>query len=761
MAHPTDAFAQFAEHTNDVVVRVNGEGRIAYISWAVRNFGYEPAELVGTTGAELIHPDDAASMTANVAALLRGERDPSTRREHRFRCKTGGWVWVEGNPYLEYDADGAVTGFVNVLRDVTERRAQADLFETAFEQSAIGKVLTGLDGRLFRVNDALCRMLGYEAEQILGLTTHSLAHPDQIGLSAENTQRLLAGEIQSYEAERRFRKADGTYLWVQLTVALVRHPDGSPKHYVSEVQDLTARKAAEAAQQATEARYRLIAENMSDLIFVAGLDGRSTYVSPSVARYGISPEEIQGREARDSVHPDDWAEMAAVFRELTEGGPSRRARWRGRDHVSGGWNWFESSPTLLRDPETGEPTGFLDVVRDISHQVEQEAALAAARTEAEEAAAAKSQFLANMSHEIRTPLTAVLGFTTLLEEMPLEPAAAGYVRRIAGAGNGLLAIVNDILDFSKIEAGKFEIRPRPTDLVGACEETLQLFTGQADEKGLALSFVTEAGTPPVAMLDGDRLRQMLVNLIGNAVKFTSEGRVTLRVAPLDGERVAVEVIDTGPGLDEEAQGRLFQRFTQIDGSLTRSHGGTGLGLAISRGLAEAMGGEIGVESTLGQGATFRIVLPAPAALTVEAEDETVDVASIEGARVFVVDDNPVNRELARRILTAAGADVEEASDGEEAVAALALLPVDIVLMDLRMPGLDGRRALERLRARPGPNQYMPVLAFTADAEMEGEGELAGFDGVVRKPIQPLEMYAAIASAMRWFADEEETTHATG
>lgn len=286
-----------------------------------------------------------------------------------------------------------------------------------------------------------------------------------------------------------------------------------------------------------------------------------------------------------------------------------------------------------------------------------------------------------------------------------------------------------------------------------------LFSNQAAEKGLSLAFEARPGLPRTVMLDGDRLRQTLINLIGNAIKFTDAGRVDVTVSPEDGERVSVRVSDTGPGLDPEAQARLFQRFSQIDDSMTRRHGGTGLGLAICKGVAEAMGGTIGVESTPGEGATFHIVLPAPPA---EAPQELAgDDAplSIDGVRVFLVDDNATNRELARRILEAAGAEVQEAADGVEAVERLALLPVDVVLMDLRMPKLDGRGALAQLRATSGPNQMVPVLAFTADADLAGDGDLDGFDGLVRKPIQPLELYGAIAAATQWPLEDEDVAYA--
>ncbi|MBW8816363.1 MAG: PAS domain S-box protein [Caulobacterales bacterium] len=757
-----DALQLVAEHTNDVVVVVGLDGKTAYISPSIRQYGYEPGDIVGTDGAHLIHPDDREGFAANGAALARGELDPSVNRLHRMRRADGSWAWVEGNPRVIRDADGAPLKFVNVFRDVSHRREaedrareHAELFEAAFKYAAIGKALVSSEGAFLRVNDAFCRITGYEAPELLEMDIQTLTLPEDLVAGLAYGRRLLAGEMDSYQLDKRYIRRDGSLVWVRLNVALVRHPDGTPKHYVTQAQDLSEQRAAEAAHAKSEALYRLIAENTSDMIVISEFDGRVTYVSPSSRQLGWEPEDLMGqRDAADGIHPEDVAAVQQAFEALRKGGATSRVRWRGRAKGRPGWVWLESNPTLLRDAETGEAHAYLDVIRDVTQQVAQEEAVAQARAEAEAAAAAKAQFLANMSHEIRTPLTAVLGFTGLLRDDPtVQGPAAGYVARIAGAGNGLLAIVNDVLDFSKLEAGKFEIRPTPTRIAELCEETLQMFARQAGEKGLTLAFEAAPDLPPVAMVDGNRLRQALVNLVGNAVKFTDAGTVAMRVL-VDAEPgfVAIEVEDTGPGLDAEAQARLFQRFTQIDGSMTRRHGGTGLGLAISRGLAEAMGGAIGVTSEPGAGACFRMRVAAPPA---ELPEELVGEAfasPIEGLRVLVVEDNPANRELARRLLEAAGAEVSEACDGLDALERLALLPVDVVLMDLRMPQLDGRGALGRLRVEPGPNVDVPVLAFTADADISGEDDLAGFDGLVRKPIEPVDMLRALAAAVGYAQD---------
>jgi signal transduction histidine kinase/ActR/RegA family two-component response regulator len=376
----------------------------------------------------------------------------------------------------------------------------------------------------------------------------------------------------------------------------------------------------------------------------------------------------------------------------------------------------------------------------------------AARVEAEQAAAVKSEFLANMSHELRTPLTSVVGFTRLASEQPdLSPLSRDYIDRVSEASRALLCAVNDILDFSKLEAGQVTFRPEPVALEALTRTALDLFTPQAAAKDLVLRL--EDTTPPglLVTLDPDRLRQVLLNLVGNAVKFTAEGQVTLSAAYDEAtERLSIEVRDTGPGIPPDRVDRLFKRFSQVDGSLTRGHGGTGLGLAICKGIVEAMGGEIGAASVVGEGSRFFLSVPAPRAQTATAEVVAErEPALRSGVRVLVTDDHPANRELVRLFLAGIGAEITEAEDGEAAVEAAAEHAFDVILMDLRMPKLDGIGAVTRIRGAAGPNQTTPILAFTADAESAFDDRLQalGFDGAVAKPVEPGRLIAAILSAI--------------
>ena len=732
----------------DVIVAVGSDGVISFVSPSVRIFGYTPEDLIGQPTSALIHPEDLARTVANLAVVQQGGPTPAfADRRNRYRNAAGGWTWMEGNPSFVRDEGGAIVCMVNVLRDVSEHLDYADLFEAAFRHAAIGMAVSGLDGRIIRVNAAVCRMLGYSEADLLAQQVQTILHPSMDADAGREVARLTSGEIESCTLEQRFICADGRVLETNLTASMVRDADGAPKYFVTQVQDLTEQRAAEASQRAIQQRYQMIAEHTSDIIIVSGMDGVVQYVSNAITDIGNSSAAMVGQASLDMMHPDDVPAVIKSFGRLAQGMPAERVRWRVRDALTGDWIWLESSPSLICDPVSGAPQQFLDVVRNIDQQVAQEAALKAARVAAEAATEAKTQFLANMSHEIRTPLTAIIGFASLLRETTeLSETAATYVQRIGGAGSALLAIVNDILDHTKLEAGMIDLRLRPTDIAALAQETVDLFSAQAAAKNLSLDLRLDSALATAVLLDPDRVRQILINLVGNAVKFTAQGAVSLGVEAAAGsDTLRLTVRDTGPGLDKAQQGRLFQRFSQVDESSTRQHGGTGLGLAICRGLVEAMGGEIGVDSTPGEGSSFWFTLTAaPAQLHVEAIDPPQNGA-LEGLRILVVDDNSANRELACEVLTMLGAEVTLASDGREALTLLAVAPMDVVLIDLHLPDTDGLGVLAELRATPGPNRDIPALAFTAADS--ANHDLSAFDGVVGKPFAIATIAMAITGAL--------------
>ena len=639
-------------------------------------------------------------------------------------------------------------------RIAEEQRRQLELAE---HMSGVGHWRLQIDNGAVVWSDELFRIHGVTRETFNPALDDALAFfslEDQSRISDYIIQSITTG--QGYEFETQIRRRDGAMRDVACKAACETNDMGKVVAMVGVFQDITDRKAQERAVAASQAQYRLIADNVSDLIMQYDLRGRITYVSPSVvAVTGYSAEDLMNRPALDFVNPKDRAEVQiAVAAQFVNNGktPPRPVEYRGMRKDSREI-WLEATPAVSFDPVTGDICGVTDVIRDITARKTMERELREARAEAEAATAVKSEFLANMSHELRTPLTSIVGFTRLVEAQPeLSGVSRGFVERISYAGQALLSTVNDVLDFSKLEAGQVTIEPQAVDVAKLCRNALDLFTPQAGAKDLALTFKNTAADDLVVALDPDRTRQVLLNLLGNAVKFSARGGVTLGVAHADG-RLRIEIADTGPGLTPEQQVRLFQRFADVDGSLSRKNGGTGLGLSICKGLVEAMGGEIGVSSQRGKGSRFWFEFPAE---IVERDTGVsgdaasgASPAATSGIKLLVADDHSANRELVRLFLSGVGVEVTGVDSGVAAIETAEAWPYDAILMDLNMPGMDGPEACRAIRQSAGPNAATPILAFTASAESEVDMRALtadGFNGIVTKPVDASALIAAVARA---------------
>lgn len=580
-------------------------------------------------------------------------------------------------------------------------------------------------------------------------------HPDDRPvLEAHIAHAMATGE--GYELRLRVQRSDGALRDVAARATCEVGADGKVSAVFGVFQDITGQVKALQTAERNKARYKVLTETVSDVITRIQLDGTSRYISPRIKTLlGYEPQEMAGQTAWHFVAEPDRPAMLAAFQAIANGEEEATLKHQAV-HRDGHLIWVETRLRVVRD-SGGQPKDLVAAIRDISVQKALEDDLTEAREAAEAAASVKSEFLANMSHELRTPLTSIIGFAGLTRSQPdLPPIARDYIDRVDHASRALLCTVNDLLDFSKLEAGQVAIRTEPSDVAGLCEATLDLFAPQAGSRDIRLRLDVHPSATGHFLIDPDRVRQVLLNLVGNAVKFTSQGEISLTLEHTPGTgRLSVTVTDTGDGISEDKAQLLFRRFSQIDGSMTRHHGGTGLGLAICKGLVEAMGGEIGMTSTPGEGSRFWFSVLAPRVASTPAVTPTAsNQVSYGGIRVLVVDDHPANRELAQLFLVGVGAEITEAEDGEAACARAAEWPFDVILMDLRMPVMDGFEALRQIRSRVGPNDATPILAFTADAGPDDSERLLGlgFDGVVSKPIDASDLISAIARATDYTAD---------
>ena len=529
------------------------------------------------------------------------------------------------------------------------------------------------------------------------------------------------------------------------------------------------RSRVETALRESETRFSLLMESATDLITCLDMSLRRTYVSPaSLEVLGYEPHELLGVIPHHVTHPDDAAHLAERFRLLREGKVERDILTNRMRHKAGHYVWVEAKVSLLRDPVSSKPVAILCAVRDISARKaaadELLAAnrdlerlsrhLARARDTAERASAAKSSFLAGVSHELRTPLNGIMGYAELLQiEGGLNDSQTARVSAMRAAGQHLLSMINNVLDLSEIETGHIDMHLVSIDVGDIAGDCMDLIRPLAQRKGLTLRCEALRGDAVGMLGDPTRLRQILVNLLGNAVKFTRSGSVTLRYFQLGQDRARIEIADTGPGIATGERWRLFQEFDRI-AETARAEEGAGLGLALSHRLAVAMSGEIGHSDNPGGGSVFWLELPSSVDRSDPAPGLADDNAAappqpVQGScRILVVDDVAINRDIATAFLAAAGHETVCADGGEQAVELAAKEDFDLILMDVRMPDLDGRQATRRIRAFDSHRAQVPIIALTAQAFANEVVECreAGMNAHLAKPFSQTALLAVVARA---------------
>lgn len=569
-----------------------------------------------------------------------------------------------------------------------------------------------------------------------------------------------------YRLAASMKVATAVLSWA-CAVALIRHAPQALS--ITRLGQLNADLRTEMARRAvveeqlarSEARFRLTFEEAPVGLAHVGADGRWRRVNAALCDFlGYTPEELRARTVSDVTYPEDVVPGAEVLARLAAGDLQRASVEKRYVHRDGRPLWAEVTVNYIQDdPVDGPHT--ISVVQDLRQRKEYEEELEQAREAAEAANRARGEFLANTSHEIRTPLAAILGHTDILLRRIDDPDLRKEVRTIRRSGEHLLGVINDVLDLSRIEAGRLEVELGPCNLAVALRDVHELLSSRADAGSVDFRLVVTGPLPTNLRTDGRRIKQVLLNLVGNALKFTPEGVVELRAAhDAEAREVRLEVCDTGIGIPEDVQRAIFEPFRQGDASLTRRHGGTGLGLPISVRLAESLGGRIEVESRAGEGSLFTFVLPADqpdlelAPYVDQAPDDPLPggPADVVDGRVLVVDDRPEVRRVVQHFLEEAGAEVLVASDGVQAVEAVERAaadgaPIDLVVMDVQMPNMDGHEATRELRRR---GHTVPIVALTASAMREDELRAldAGCDAYLAKPVEVDSLVALVARLVR-------------
>jgi len=735
---------------------------------AIKRYGYTREEFLQLRITDIRPPEDIPLLEQRLAK--NGKRGQYTvLGRHRF--KDGRVVEVEVSR-AQVTWYGRCAALVVAL-DISDRRRAAESlreseerFRTAFEHAPYGMCLTSLDGRFLQVNAALSQMLGYTARELLDGAWQSLTHPADLPRSRAAAVQLMHPDTAYVEFEKRYIQKSGEPIRVALKISVVRDAQGNPLHFITHVEDIRARKAAEDVLRAREARFRALVENGLDMVFLLDRSGTVTYSGSTTRRVtGYADEEFVGRRLRHYIHSDHQANVLQMLAESLEN-PERVLGGECRClHKDGSWRWIEFTiRNLLDQPEVG---AIVVNARDIDDRKRVMAELQNAKEAAESASRAKSEFLANMSHEIRTPMNGVIGMIDLALETRLTSEQRDYLETASSSAEALLTIINDILDFSKIQAGKLALNQVEFSLGSGLHEPLKALAPRARQKGLELICEMLPGTPEKVVSDPVRLRQILFNLVGNAIKFTAKGEILVQVGlvkredglpPLE-EGTAVlrlAVRDTGIGIAKEQQQRIFEPFEQVDGSVERTYGGTGLGLAICTKLVRMMDGEIGVESEPGCGSTFhvtaRVGLP-PAATPGGAPDR------LAGSRILLIEDNSTCREVLHRLLLEWKTQVVAAAGVSEALAAIeqaraAGQSFEAVLLDVEIPPLEGVAATRWILEALDPGSAVIAMAGTAGHRPSAAGA-ENLTSQLVKPVLPSELRRALLRALSPDRGEEK------
>ena len=745
------------------------EGRIVMANRALaRMLGYENADaLLDVPFSQFYwNPEECRTVSREIQ-----QDGLIERRTLRMRKKDGTLIWTSATARAVLSKKGETSHFDGIIEDITQRylaeeEARKEHVRAQMYLDIAGVMLMALDaeGNISLINRKGLEVIGEDEDQVMGLNWFEHFLPPDVREEAKTIfAKLMGGECELFEyVERSIVRRNGEERMIAWHNTIIEDEAGRICGTFSSGEDVTDRRRAEQAVRESEAKFRTLYESTSDA-FVLLDDGvfvDCNQATLDMVRCG-NREEFCGKRPVDFSPPqqpdgtDSGEAMAQHTGEIFEKGSSR-FEWQCR-RTDG---TVFTADILLNRLEIGGRETVQAIIRDISDRIQAQEAMRVAKESAEAAARAKSEFLANMSHEIRTPMNGIIGMIGLLLDTSLTSEQQEYAEAVSKSADALLVVINDILDFSKIEAGKLDIEVIDFDLRSTIEEMNDVLAVRPQGKGLEYTCLIAPEAPSHLRGDPGRIRQVLTNLIGNAVKFTSKGEVSLTVSVEEDREDQVALLfsvrDTGIGIPQDRIDSLFEAFTQADASTTRKFGGTGLGLTICKQLVELMDGRIGVDSEEGNGATFWF------SITLEKQELSdatyahrtlAEARTLKAARILVVDDNATNRLVLNRQLESWGCRHTEVSDGKSALTCLAEGkeeddPFEVAILDMHMPGMTGEKLGTAVKADPSTRDVKLIMMTSVGKRGDAKRlEDIGFSGYLPKPVKQSQLYDCLVTVL--------------
>lgn len=716
-------FRSIFERINSGIAFADSTGQVIEVNQFLADFlGYSIEAVKRMNFADFTYPADLEQEAVYFAEIAQGQRD-SYRMEKRYVTRSGQIVWGDLVVSVVRNAQGVPVNFVGLVVDIDTRKQSELEYQTILQTTQDGFWIIDVLGCFLEVNDAYCRLIGYSREELLAMRIADIEANETPAEVQAHIQALMS--LGSAYFETRHRRRDGKIIDIEVSTTYLAHCQSK---FLVFLRDITERKQVEAALQLSNERFNLAADAARIGVWDYDLTQDRLEWSKSMYRlYQLDPttSPISYAHWLQCVLPADRERIQHELEQILQSGAKLDSEFRIR-WPTGEVRHLHALAQIQRNQQ-GTAQRIIGINLDISAAKQAEAAIIAAKEQAESANQAKSRFLANMSHEIRTPMNAILGLTQLVLDTDLAPLQRDNISKVYQSSKALLEILNDILDYSKIEADRLEIAHQRFSVATVIDHVTALFTPRIQQQGLSLRTQIAPDLPDAVIGDALRLTQVLNNLMDNAIKFTEQGEIMLQAQlstqHTHGYRLEFHVHDSGIGLSEQQQAGLFQPFSQVDGSITRHYGGTGLGLAICRRLVELMGGEINVSSTPGAGTTFwfsvQVGRPTPTQLKATAAKPFSSLAELKsragplaGRHILLAEDNSANQQIITELLAKFGSRVLTADNGQEAVEFAMQQSFDIILLDLSMPAMGGIEAARRILAALG-QAAPPIVALTA------------------------------------------------